>query len=173
MSENQNSKGKKSQNSPKVDQSQMPPHIADIWQEFRSWTKTVHFLRPRTVDEILPQIYASKQLNNFRLASIFCIDVVVLQNTQYEQRLLLWADNIIHCFGKAATMKHYMAWKSNVSIDENVEYDIGAMDVVSFRVFLTDLHAMVHEWPEKMGKAFLNDLFFWVWQRINLNTTEI
>ena len=32
---------------------------------------------------------------------------------------------------------------------------------------------MVHAWPEKFGKAFLNDLFFWVWQRINTNTTEI
>ena len=70
-------------------------------------------------------------------------------------------------------MKHYMAWKSNVSIDENVEYDIGPMAVISFRVFLTDLHAMVHHWPEKFGKAFLNDLFFWVWQRIDTNTTEI
>ena len=109
MSGIKNSKGNKSQNSPKVDQSQMTEHISDIWQVFHAWTKTVHYLRPRTVDEILPQIYASKQLFNLRLASIFCIDVVVLQNTQYEQRLLLWADNTIHCFGKAATMKHYMA----------------------------------------------------------------
>ena len=119
MSGTKNSKGIKSQNSSKVEQSQMPEHIADIWQEFRSWTSSVNFLRPRTVDEILPQIYASKQLLNLRLASIFCIDVVKLQETQYEQRLILWADNIIHCFGKAATMKHYMAWKNNVSIAKN------------------------------------------------------
>ena len=77
-----------------------------------------------------------------------------LQETQYEQRLILWADNIIHCFGKAATMKHYMAWKNNVSIDENVEANIDPMEVISFRVFLTDLHAMILIGLRILPKAF-------------------
>ena len=87
--------------------------------------------------------------------------------------MIAWADNIIHCFGKAASMKSYMAWKDNVSIEEKVETNVAPMDVISFRVFLTDLHAMIHHWPEKFAKGFLNDLFFWVWQRMDTRATEM
>jgi hypothetical protein len=32
---------------------------------------------------------------------------------------------------------------------------------------------MLHHWPEKFAKDFLNDLFFWVWQRMDTRATEM
>ena len=143
----------------------MPEFVADIWDEFYAWLRKINFANPKDVDEILPQYFASHVMKNIRLASIFSIDVTLLRNNQYEGRLHLWAANIVHCFGKAASMAQYMAWVNNVSIDEELDSETRPSEVISFRIFLNDLHLMVSFW-KKLGKAFLSDLFWWVWFKI-------
>ena len=78
MSELQISKKKKNQSSSKVDKTHMAEHkyIVDLWDSFFTWLRSVKFSRPKDVDDLLPQYYASQVIKNIRLAAIFSIDVV-------------------------------------------------------------------------------------------------
>ena len=51
------------------------------------------------------------------------------------------------------------------SIDEDLDSETRPSEVISFRIFLNDLHMIVSFWGE-IGKAFLSDLFWWVWFKI-------
>ena len=152
MSEMRISGKEKERNTLRNNKNAMPEFVADIWDDFHAWLRKINFSNPKDVDEILPQYFASHVMKNIRLASIFSIDVTLLRNNQYEGRLHLWAANIVHCFGKAASTAQYMAWVNNVSIDEEIDSETRTSEVISFRIFLNDLHLMVSFW-RKLGKA--------------------
>ena len=117
------------------------------------------------MNDLLPQFYASKYMHNIRLAAIFSIDVVKLQEMGYEERLHGWADNIIHLLGYAVDAFHYEAWKSHVSITSMDDNGTDRAGRIRARIFFNDVHAMAKRWGE-YGINFLQDLFFWVWRKL-------
>ena len=165
---NSNSKKGKGQVTPNP----RPDHIQSIFDDFHSWLRRIEYSRPRNVEDIIPQFFADKIMKNIRLAAIFSIGLVEFQDSSYEKRLDAWADNLVHCFGKAVSPEHYTAWKDSVSVSSFTDPDVEKTDIIRARIFLADVHDMANRWGD-IGKAFLNDLFFWVWHKLETKSETI
>jgi len=151
----------------------MPDHIRALWDDFYTWLAKIPFGRPTTTAEILPQFYADKIMKNIRLAAIFSIDVVKLQEMTYEERITNWCENLLHHFGDSISELHYRAWQTNISPNSLfISSNSTTGTKIGARLFFHDVHMMAGNWGE-LGVQFLRDLFFQTWEMLSCNLIDV
>ena len=121
----------------------MPDHIRSLWDDFHAWLARIPFGRPTTTAEILPQFYADKIMKNIRLAAIFSIDVVKLQEITCEERITNWCENLLHHFGDSISELHYRAWHASILPNTLVIPSQSTTGTkIGARLFFHDVHMM-------------------------------
>ena len=66
---------------------------------------------------------------------------------------------------------HTEAWLNNVYPPSMDQSEIGIYAIIHGRLFLNELHEVCNRWGN-LGQQFLNDLFYWVWNKLDMKTTR-
>ena len=80
--------------------------------------------------------------------------------------MTVWGVHLIHHFGLAIDIPPYEAWLNNVYPPSMDQSEIGIYAIIHGRLFLNELHEVCNRWGN-LGQQFLNDLFFWVWDKLD------
>jgi len=145
----------------------IPDHIRDIWASHDVKLTRIHYMNPTDQNSILPQFFANN-IYNVHLAAVFSIPVMKMHDMDYEQRLHLWAENLIHHFGNSIDIPRYESWYANVYVLTMDISQVSTWSTIQGRLFFNDVHEMCSRWG-RLGTKFLNDLFFWVWEKLKNN----
>ncbi len=94
-----------------------------------------------------------------------------MHRSHYEERLHAWANNLIHHFGHSIDARHYEAWLKYVYPPTIDQSEVGTYAIVQGRLFLNELHETLNRWGDQ-GHTFLNDLFFWVRDKLDRKATR-
>jgi hypothetical protein len=170
-SQNEESKiqnsGSKNKSSEKKKKSQIPEHIQNLWDDHQQKLSKIHFTNPDNVDHIMPQ-FCANYLKRIHLAAVFSVPVDEFHRSHYEERLRTWADHLIHHFGYSIDMHHYEAWLKDVYPPSMDHSEVSCYANIHARLFLNEIHEVANRWD--LGQQFLNDLFFWVWDKLDKRT---
>ena len=94
-----------------------------------------------------------------------------MHRSQYEQRLHAWAENLIHHFGHSIDARHYEAWLKDIYPPAMDQSEVENYAIIQRLLFLNELHETLSRWVD-IGQTFLNDLFFWVWDKLDKKTAR-
>ena len=147
----------------------LPQEIAQIFDDFHVWLRTINYSRPRNLLELLPQFVANKSNPpNLRLAALFSIPIEKLPKMDFEQRVEAWSKNIIHHLGDLVGHSCYRMWQHNVKLDPTED---GFKDAVKGRLFFTDFHNLCNSLGE-IGQRLYFEVMVKVWDDIRMSKVE-
>ena len=141
----------------------LPQEIAQIFDDFHAWLRTINYSHPRNLLELLPQFFANKSNPpNLRLAALLSIPIEKLPKMDFEQRVEAWSGNIIHHLGDCVSHECYRMWQHNVKLDPEGRY---FMSEAKGRLFFTDFHNLCNSLGE-LGHRLYFEVMVKVWHGI-------
>ena len=104
-------KGSVEENSRKRKEEKMQ-EISNTWDSEKDWLKANFNPFEQTVERFLPQFYADYK-HKIRLAQLFSCPINELMLRTYDQRIEMWARNIVTTFGNSCSSSNYQSWVNN------------------------------------------------------------